>query len=66
MSTKTKANEIQWRRSKILELRGLGLTYAEIALELQVSRTCIVADANHLRDLKLHIDGRKPQGFIEL
>ncbi len=43
-------SSLEWRRNKVQEL--------------QVLR--IVADANHLRDLKLQIDGRKPQGFIEL
>ena len=50
MSTKIKANEIQWRRSKILELRGIGLSQAEIARELQVSEACISLDMQYLRE----------------
>jgi predicted transcriptional regulator len=50
LSTKIKANEIQWRRSKILELRGIGLSQAEIARELQVSEACISLDMQYLRE----------------
>ena len=46
----TKSDELEWRRSKVTEMRARGLSLGEIARELQVSRTCIVADANHLRE----------------
>ncbi|HYZ50350.1 MAG TPA: hypothetical protein VE593_05640 [Nitrososphaeraceae archaeon] len=34
----TKADRLEWRRSKVAEMRARGLSYAEIALELQVSK----------------------------
>jgi orotate phosphoribosyltransferase-like protein len=33
----TKAEQIEWRRSKIVELRARGMSQIEIAHELQVS-----------------------------
>jgi len=50
LSTKIKANEIQWRKSKIVELRGIGLSQTEIARELQVSEVCISLDMQYLRE----------------
>jgi len=41
---------LQWRRDKVIELRGLGLTYAEIARELQVSTSSIGTDVQYLRE----------------
>jgi len=37
LSTKIKASEIEWRRSKVVELRARGMSQAEIARELQAS-----------------------------
>jgi len=34
----------------VVELKARGMNHSEIAQELKVSRTCIVADANHLRE----------------
>ena len=48
MSTKTE--QLEWRRSKVTELRTRGLSYAEIAHELQVSRTSIASDVRYLRE----------------
>jgi hypothetical protein len=41
---------LQWRRDKVIELRGLGLTYAEIAQRLQVSTSSIGTDVQYLRE----------------
>jgi len=49
-STKTKADMLQWRRDKVIELRGIGLTYAEIAEKLQVSAAWIGTDVQYLRE----------------
>ena len=46
----TKAEQLEWRRSKVTELRARGLSYAEIAHELQVSRTSIASDVQYLRE----------------
>ena len=48
--TKTKADLVQWRRDKVVELRGIGLTYAEIAQQLQVSTSLIGTDVQYLRE----------------
>ena len=41
---------LQWRRDQVIELRGLGLTYAEIAQRLQVSIASIGTDVQYLRE----------------
>src|ERR671931_1337575 len=46
----TKAEQVEWRRSKVTELRARGLSYAEIAQQLQVSRTSIASDVQYLRE----------------
>jgi orotate phosphoribosyltransferase-like protein len=46
----TKTEQLEWRRSKVTELRARGLSYAEIARELQVSRTSIASDVQYLRE----------------
>jgi hypothetical protein len=50
LSTKIKANEIQWRRSKVVEMRVRGMIQAEIARELQVSEASISLDMQYLRE----------------
>ena len=47
---KIKANEIQWRRSKVIEIRARGMSQAEIARELQVSEASISLDMQYLRE----------------
>jgi transcriptional regulator len=47
---KTKSEEIEWRRSKILELRSQGLDQREIAQILKVSRATITFDLQCLRN----------------
>ena len=37
----TKSDQIEWRRSKVVEMRARGMTHQEIADKLQVSRTAI-------------------------
>jgi hypothetical protein len=46
----TKSEQLEWRRSKVTELRGIGLIYAEIARELQVSTSLIGTDVQYLRE----------------
>ena len=48
MSTKTE--QLEWRRSKVVEMRARGLSYAEIAQQLQVSRASIGSDVQYLRE----------------
>ena len=52
MSTKTepKSQQLQWRRSKVIELRSRGLSQIEIAHELQVSKASITSDVQYLRE----------------
>jgi hypothetical protein len=45
----TKNEQLLWRREKVLELKSQGLNHSQIARELQVARTCIVADVKYLR-----------------
>jgi hypothetical protein len=46
----TKAEQLEWRRSKVTELRAIGLSYAEIAQQLQVSRASIGSDLQYIRE----------------
>lgn len=46
---KTKSEEIEWRRSKVLELKSQGLDQREIAQRLQVSPTLISFDMKFMR-----------------
>ena len=46
----TKAEQLEWRRAKVTELRARGMTHNEIARELQVSRTAITSDIQYLRE----------------
>jgi predicted transcriptional regulator len=46
----TKAEQIEWRRSKIVELRARGMSQIEIAHELQVSKQSISSDIQYLRE----------------
>jgi orotate phosphoribosyltransferase-like protein len=46
----TKSEQLEWRRSKVIELRSRGLSYQEIARELQVSKASIVSDVQYLRN----------------
>jgi transposase len=45
----TKIEQLDWRRSKVVELRVRGLSQTEIARELQVSKASITSDMQYLR-----------------
>jgi hypothetical protein len=44
-----KSDQLEWRRGKVIELRARGLSYAEIASELQVPKTAVAEDMLYLR-----------------
>jgi transcriptional regulator len=44
----TKSEQLEWRRSKVVEMRATGMTHQEIASELQVPRTAITSDIQYL------------------
>jgi hypothetical protein len=46
----TKSDQLEWRRSKVVEMRARGMTHGEMARELQVSRTSITSDIQYLRN----------------
>jgi transcriptional regulator len=46
----TKAEQLEWRRIKVIELRSRGLSYGEIAQQLQVSKASITSDVQYLRE----------------
>src|ERR671932_2945934 len=45
-----KIEQLEWRRSKEVELRARGMSQAEIARELQVSEASISLDMQYLRE----------------
>ncbi|HZA06674.1 MAG TPA: hypothetical protein VE619_03135 [Nitrososphaeraceae archaeon] len=45
----TKSEQLEWRRSKVVETRATGTSQIEIAHELQVSKQLISADVQYLR-----------------
>ena len=42
--------QLKWRRSKVVGMRARGLSYGDIAHELQVSKASIVSDVQYLRE----------------
>jgi transcriptional regulator len=44
----TESDQLEWRRSKVVEMRARGLSYQEIARELQVSKASITSDVQYL------------------
>jgi orotate phosphoribosyltransferase-like protein len=46
----TKAEQLQWRRSKVIEMKAQGMSQIEIARQLQVSDTAIGEDVKYLRN----------------
>jgi predicted transcriptional regulator len=46
----TKADQLEWRRSKVVEMRSRGLNQTKIAHELQVSKASISSDMQYLRN----------------
>jgi BMFP domain-containing protein YqiC len=64
----TKSEQMLWRREKVLSLKVQGLNHSEIARELQIPRTCIVEDANYLRNkakesIKEYVTERFPEQY---
>ena len=49
MSTNIKAEQLEWRRSREVEMRARGMSQIEIARELQVSEASISLDVQYLR-----------------
>ena len=45
-----KSEQLEWRRGKVIELRARGLTYVEIAQELQMPKTSVAEDMQYLRE----------------
>jgi transcriptional regulator len=45
----TKIEQLEWRRSKVIEMRARGLSQTEIDHELQVSKASISLDIHYLR-----------------
>jgi transcriptional regulator len=48
--SQSKAEQLQWRRSKVVEIRAKGMSQIEIARELQVSDSSISSDVQYLRE----------------
>jgi DNA-binding NarL/FixJ family response regulator len=48
--SKTKAEQLEWRRSKVVEMRAKGMSQTEIAHELQVSKASISSDIRYLHN----------------
>jgi hypothetical protein len=46
----TKSDQLEWRRSKVVEMRARGLNHGEIAQQLQVSRASISSGIQFLRN----------------
>jgi len=44
----TKSEQLEWRRSKVVEMRARGMSQIEIAHELQVSKQSISSDVQYL------------------
>ena len=67
-STKLKQQQIEWRRSKVLELSAKGNSQAEISRILSISKTTINRDIDYLRtfakeNIKHHIEERLPYEY---
>jgi hypothetical protein len=45
-----KKEQLEWRREKILYLRSTGLSYSQIAREMQISKTAVAEDMQYLRE----------------
>jgi len=44
-----KAEQLEWRMGKVIELRARGLSYMEISRELQIPKTTVGEDMLYLR-----------------
>jgi DNA-binding NarL/FixJ family response regulator len=59
----TKSEQLEWRRSKVVEMTAKGMSQIEIARELQVSKASISSDMQYLRNqakdyIKEYVRGR--------
>ena len=45
-----KSEQLEWRRGKVIGLRARGLSYVEIAQELQMPKTSVAEDMQYLRE----------------
>ena len=68
ISTKMKQREIEWRRSKVLELSSKGNSQTEICIILNIPKSTINRDINYLRtvakkNIKEHIEERLPYEY---
>src|ERR671936_328270 len=45
-----KSEQLEWRRSKVVEMRARGMSQIEIAHDLQVSKQSISSDVQYLRE----------------
>jgi hypothetical protein len=64
----TKAQQLEWRRDRVLELSSQGLTQSDIATMLQVDRSIISRDLGHIRqqaqeNLQNHIHETIPEEY---
>jgi DNA-binding NarL/FixJ family response regulator len=67
-STKNIDKQIQWRRTKVLELSSQGNTQSDIAKTLRVGEATISRDISYLRqqarlNLKTHINAKLPEEY---
>jgi biotin operon repressor len=46
----TKADQLEWRKYKVVEMTARGLSHGEIAHQLQVSRASVSSDIQYLRN----------------
>src|SRR5919198_1916325 len=68
MTDKTKAEQLEWRRSKVVEMRAKGMSQIEIARELQVSEASISLDMQYLREqakgtIKEYVTEHSPEQY---
>jgi DNA-binding NarL/FixJ family response regulator len=50
LTLSTKIEQLEWRRSKVVEMRARGMSQTEIARDLQVSNVSISLDIQYLRN----------------
>jgi predicted transcriptional regulator len=67
-STKNADKQIQWRRTKVLELSSQGNTQSDIAKTLHVGEATVSRDISSLRqqaqiNLRTHIQGKLPEEY---
>jgi predicted transcriptional regulator len=68
LSTKNTDKQIQWRRTKVLELSSQGNTQSDIAKTLHVGEATVSRDISSLREqaqlnLKTHINDKLPEEY---